>query len=1010
MDISHLITGAQSSDNHTREAAEAQLLQWCDSDASQVFTSLANVALHHQTSLQSRQFALLSLRKLITMYWSPGFESYRSTSNVDLNVKEFIHEALLKLCLNANENTKIKNGASYCIVQISAVDFPDQWPQLLTVIYDAISQQYSLNAMSLLNEIYDDVVSEEMYFEGGIGLETVTIIFKVLTMETSNLVAKIAALKLFKACLSQMSSHDRHDDESRNNFIIQCLSTSLQRLGQLLALDLVNEDVISQSKFRSIIYENLVFIKNNFSKKHFPKELQVQFKLIAAEDLKNIAFVNVDGNPTENEDFLETVQTCSVYIVEFLTTVCAIPFTIEEVKLIIQSLTTLCRVDYDTTQLWIGDFNSFVSKETGLAASYNVRDQVSEFFTSLSDPNLSLMFDIVFQDIEENITNYKSLESLLYLLQCILLNDDEITSQIITQSSQSMIENLRNELISPEIDELTLARLILIIPKVLDKFIDVLPDIKSLTSSFLKASLDLALKYSQELVKSAVLIAFTYYCYFAELNSVLGPEACTEVQEKIIQIINEISDDAEEDTNGTIMEVLNEVISCNTKESHHEEQVLQAEFHLVFTISSKDPANVQVVVQSQECLEKLLDNITMENYMSYIELCLPSFINVLETNSSNNYKYSPLLSLVLEFITVFLKKKPINGFLPNEINQHLFEPLAKVLAYSTEDETLQLSTEAFSYLILNTDTQVMESRLMDIMKVLERLLSLEVSDSAAMNVGSLVVTIFTRFSGEIQPLVERILQAVVVRLVKAQNISTQQNLFSVLCFLTCNDPKQTVDFLSSFQIDNIDALSLVMPKWMESFEIVRGERRIKENIIALIKLFFLDDARLHKLTVNGDLIPYDGDLIITRSMAKKMPDKYVQVPLYTKIIKLFVSELGFQNKQPNPEQLITTDITKDAANNDNDDHDDDDDDDDDWEDVDDVLDYEKLKDYIGDDVDGGEEDDSEDITGLMDVKESVMEILVGFFKEVASKDVSGFHCIYESLSDNERKALSEALL
>lgn len=332
------------------------------------------------------------------------------------------------------------------------------------------------------------------------------------------------------------------------------------------------------------------------------------------------------------------------------------------------------------------------------------------------------------------------------------------------------------------------------------------------------------------------------------------------------------------------------------------------------------------------------------------------------------------------------------------------------MAYSTEDETLQLSTEAFSYLILNTDTQVMESRLMDIMKVLERLLSLEVSDSAAMNVGSLVVTIFTRFSGEIQPLVERILQAVVVRLVKAQNISTQQNLFSVLCFLTCNDPKQTVDFLSSFQIDNIDALSLVMPKWMESFEIVRGERRIKENIIALIKLFFLDDARLHKLTVNGDLIPYDGDLIITRSMAKKMPDKYVQVPLYTKIIKLFVSELGFQNKQPNPEQLITTDITKDAANNDNDDHDDDDDDDDDWEDVDDVLDYEKLKDYIGDDVDGGEEDDSEDITGLMDVKESVMEILVGFFKEVASKDVSGFHCIYESLSDNERKALSEALL
>lgn len=204
---------------------------------------------------------------------------------------------------------------------------------------------------------------------------------------------------------------------------------------------------------------------------------------MAIKDLKNIASMNVNDGPTENEDSLETVQTCSVYIVEFLTTVCSIPFTIEEMKMIIQSLTALCRVDSDTTQLWIGDFNYFVSKETGLAASYNVRDQVSEFFTSLSDPNLSLMFDIVSQDIVQNTSNHQTLESLLYLLQCILLNDDEITGQNIIQSSQSLIENLRSELVSSELNEVTLARLILIIPKVLDKFIDVLPDIKSLTSS-----------------------------------------------------------------------------------------------------------------------------------------------------------------------------------------------------------------------------------------------------------------------------------------------------------------------------------------------------------------------------------------------------------------------------------------------------------------------------------------------------------------------------------------------
>ncbi|KAJ4169283.1 hypothetical protein NW754_015056 [Fusarium falciforme] len=37
-------------------------------------------------------------------------------------------------------------------------------------------------------------------------------------------------------------------------------------------------------------------------------------------------------------------------------------------------------------------------------------------------------------------------------------------------------------------------------------------------------------------------------------------------------------------------------------------------------------------------------------------------------------------------------------------------------------------------------------------------------------------------------------------------------------------------------------------------------------------------------------------------------------------------------------------------------------------DVDDVLDYDRLKEYIDDDVDEEADDDSDDITGLMDVK------------------------------------------
>lgn len=150
-----------------------------------------------------------------------------------------------------------------------------------------------------------------------------------------------------------------------------------------------------------------------------------------------------------------------------------------------------------------------------------------------------------------------------------------------------------------------------------------------------------------------------------------------------------------------------------------------------------------------------------------------------------------------------------------------------------------------------------------------------------------------------------------------------------------------MDFLSSLVLDSEgnSALKLILPKWLESFEIIRGEKRIKENILALSKLFFLNDERISSIIVNGDSIPYDGDLVITRSMSKIMPEKYTQISAYEKIVKLFVAELSFQGNQPGLEKYIPHDLKKyddqaiKAANDANDD---------DWEDVDDVLEYEKL--------------------------------------------------------------------
>lgn len=1024
--IDELILGAQSADNIQRETAEARLLEACDADSSGLFNALVTVALDTEHQLSARQFSLLSLRKLITLYWGPGFESYRNTSVADQTTKKSCRQALVHLCLDDQIDTKIRNSASYCVVQISAIDFPDQWPELLQIVYDAISNLHSLNAMALLNEIYDDVISEDMFFEGGIGYETLSVIFQLLVNDNATLDARIAAMNLFHSTLLQMSAIESHSSEKRKLFIQECIPRALQTMGVLLTqtTDLSNTKQIT---LVGKIYENLVLIKNEFPKKLFPKEYQISFRSQVFVDLENLKnqYSNFLQTATvsDNSDTLDVINECGIFMIEFLTSLLTLPITQEEQSKLIEISLVLCTLDSHIVDKWTSDFNDFVSKETGLEASFSIRDQMNEYLGSLSEEQLLIHFTLLIGRIGSLVANYNDtrdsrlLESSLYILQNLFLNDDEIDiSQ--TDDIINMINTVFNQITD---DELLKSRIILLIPKLLEKFMDILPNVKNLVQTYLFKIIELVSTIDNVLLKSSGLISFMSFTYFVELPSVLGDKRCVAMQDSVLQIVNKVMEDAEDDTFGLLIETINQVISINNEATPS--SILQQQFSMVMNISSKDPGNIQIVVESQDCLEKLLDGIDTTTYESYIQICMSSFVNIIKGSQATSYKYSPLLSLILEFITVFMKKKPDNFLLPFPIVDYLFDPLVDVLRTSTEEETLQLATDAFSYMIYNSDPSVVTPRLETVVGVLERLLSLDVSDSAAMNVGTLIVTILTKFSTEIHDLVPVILQAAVSRLINSKNISTQQNLISLLCLLTCSDVKQTLDFLFQLQEETQDLalVSKVLTKWFESFEVIRGEKKIKENIVALSKLYMSSDPRLSDMQVNGDLIPYHGDLIITRSMAKRMPDRYMQVSAYAKIVKLFVTELGFQTRQPTNQESIdsTIGITGSASNHTHTheevaaDTNDDDDDDDGWEDVDDALNYDKLKEYIEDEEEDPAEygeDDTKEITGLGNIQQNITELLIDSLRQFATTDANNFGTIYSTLSEQDKATVTQQLI
>ncbi|QLG74614.1 hypothetical protein HG535_0G04970 [Zygotorulaspora mrakii] len=1009
-DIRKLIEDAQSSIDSVRKTAETNLLKWCDEDATQVFISLVHVALGDNSIISFRQFALVALRKLITMFWSPGFESYRGAVPINQDAKTFVRDSLLHLSLQDASLSKLRNAASYCVVQICAVDFPDEWPNILQVIYEAILSNCSLPAMSLLNEIYDDVVSEEMFFEDNIGPGTIDIIFRILKDPKSNCETILVALNLFHACLLELLTVSSSSSSKRKHIVMNSINEVFKIWGRFLQLN-ANIENLDYMKIRSKIYEDLALLKNEFPTKLFPKDNYLPFKDLVLHDLEDCAKVYLSiANRTDESAQLETVNEFAVRALEFLTSICDFTFEANEMSRIIVVLESLCCYSDETMENWSDDFNSFVSAEAGLTASFTTRDQAAEFLTALNDASFLMAFKCILKElstISENDNSWKSQESILYLLQSIISNETQPSDDLgnIVLNVPLFLSSLLDW---REANEFVQSRTMNLIPKFLEKFMDVFKNVKVLTADFFMKSLDLSLSSTSEIMKSSLLVGFTYYAYFADLPSVLGSEVCQEMQIKMLKLIYQVSQGAEDDTDGLLMEILSLLIDCNINGSHDNE-ILQSEFHLVLTISAKEPSNIQVVVESQTCLRKLL-RLDGEAYAAYAERCLPSFLKVIEANKQTGYNYTPLLSLTLQLLDVFMSKKPTDSTISSSVLSYVFEPLKDVLLSSNDDDILQITTSSFNHLLYNSSSSEICPHLEETILVLDRLLSFDVSDTAAQNSGTLIVTILARFPAEIQSMFPVIINAVTEKLLKVKSIITSQNLVSVFCYLTCVDAYQTVDFLAGIQVENgnTTALALIISKWLEIFEEIRNETKVKENVFALSKLFLLADPRLAALKVNGNIIPYQGDQIITRSRAKEMPDRYTQVPFYTKIVMLFLTELDAQGRQQSEELFSNIPSRNDDAAEGGVDED--------WEDVEDVLEYEKLQEYVQDSdeengYDGYEDDDAyKEISQIYNLTQSTEELLVEFFREVTSKNINDFQSIYNSLSEEEKKVLSDNLV
>jgi hypothetical protein len=177
--------------------------------------------------------------------------------------------------------------------------------------------------------------------------------------------------------------------------------------------------------------------------------------------------------------------------------------------------------------------------------------------------------------------------------------------------------------------------------------------------------------------------------------------------------------------------------------------------------------------------------------------------------------------------------------------------------------------------------------------IIDRLLRPEFSESAAMEVGGLAAELVEKAGDQLGPLLPELLRAVAARLATASLPPFAQSLILVFARLVIkNQAKDVVDFLSGLTIDNRNGLEVVMSAWLTHSINFSGYDEIYQNVLALCRLYHLNDPRLSQTMVQGDLIIPETTRILTRSRARENPDQYTTVSVPLKIVKLLIQELG----------------------------------------------------------------------------------------------------------------------
>ena len=324
---------------------------------------------------------------------------------------------------------------------------------------------------------------------------------------------------------------------------------------------------------------------------------------------------------------------------------------------------------------------------------------------------------------------------------------------------------------------------------------------------------------------------------------------------------------------------------------------------ILFTLASQGAnsfATTMLVTEAFESITAAMASIGLEAYTKLCTKVLPTLSGALDI--ADMTEEMALSDIAMQLMATLAENGP--SPLPQGFVATVMPKLYRVIFSNADFNVHQSATLTIKHLLAHDFEQVLvwqdadtgKSGLEIILIIVDRLLSPEMEDPSAAEVGGLAVELVEKAGADrLGNYLVQLLQIIAIRLSTATHPNTIQNLIMVFARLSLENAKDILDFLAQVQIPEPtpgSGLEVVMRKWLENCINFAGFDDVRQNVKALTNIYNLHDERLMSIPVQGDLIVEMTTRIKTRSQSKKEPDQFSVITAPLKLVKVLIAEMS----------------------------------------------------------------------------------------------------------------------